>query len=268
MAAKDLQTLATGLDFSGVRPLHEIWGETKTPSGLLLRGGPKEKTDTETDMTFVQVCGGTFSMGSGDNDKDADDDEKPQPTVTLSTFEISTTEITNAQYRRFRQDHKGEDTLPAVDVSWNDAKAFCEQYGYALPTEAEWEYAARGGSVTRWSCGDDEKQLGHYAWFAKNSKSRAHPVRKRRPNPLGLYDMHGNVWEWVADCYEEEAYRDRSSPLVDPKVGGSCKLRALRGGSAWNVPRRLRSAYRNGFTPESRFADTGFRCVRRPRRQP
>ena len=156
--------------------------------------------------------------------------------------------------------------MPAADVSWNDAKAFCEQYGYALPTEAEWEYAARGGSVTRWSFGDDEERLGNYAWFYKNSESRAHPVRKRLPNPLGLYDMHGNVWEWVEDCYEAEAYQDRSSPLVDPKVGGSCKFRALRGGSAWFVPRYLRSANRNWYGPEGRGDYVGFRCVRRPRR--
>jgi len=198
-------------------------------------------------------------MGSDEFDR-----EKSPHSVTLSTFEISQTEITEAQYSESRERGKGGTDLPAVNVTWNDAKAFCEKSGYALPTEAEWEYAARGGSITPWSFGSDEKQLGNYAWYTKNS---VQPVGQKLPNPLGLYDMHGNAWEWVEDCYDENAYKNRPELLVDPRVGGSCQYRGLRGGSARNDdPGVLRSADRGGIQPELRGVDAGFRCVRRPRR--
>jgi formylglycine-generating enzyme required for sulfatase activity len=203
-------------------------------------------------------------MGSAD----FDEDEKPPHTVTLSTFEISQTEITEAQYSESLERSKGGTGLPVVGVTWHDAKAFCEKSGYALPTEAEWEYAARGGSVTPWSFGNDEKQLGNYAWYSDNSKSSAQPVGQKLPSPLGLYDMHGNVWEWVEDCYDENAYKNRPELLVDPRVSGSCQSRVRRGGSAWDAdPRYLRSAVRVWFVPVVRGALVGFRCVRRPRRQ-
>jgi formylglycine-generating enzyme required for sulfatase activity len=266
--SRDLHTLATRLDFAGVLKLSTVWGEARADSPLLLRGGP-EKTSEQTsrpgiDITFVTVCGGTFTMGSNDFDW-----EKPPHPVTLSTFEISQTEITEAQYRASLERGTGGTSLPAVHVTWHNAKAFCEKSGYALPTEAEWEYAARAGSITPWSFGSDEKQLGNYAWYSDNSEDRAHPVGQKLPNPLGLYDMHGNVWEWAEDCFDENAYNNRPGLLVDPVVGGSCKYRVLRGGSAWDgVPRDLRSADRRWVGPEGRLDVVGFRCVRRPRRQP
>jgi hypothetical protein len=106
---------------------------------------------------------------------DEADWEKPPHPVTLSTFEISQTEITEAQYSESRERGKGGTDLPAVNVTWNDAKAFCEKSGYALPTEAEWEYAARGGSITPWSFGSDEKQLGNYAWYREMQKTVCSP---------------------------------------------------------------------------------------------
>ena len=163
--SRELHALATRLDFAGVRKLSEVWGEARADSPLLLRGGPEQTPDPRTDITFVKVCGGTFTMGS-----DEFDGEKPPHPVTLSTFEISQTEITEAQYSESLERSKGGTGLPAVNVTWHDAKAFCEKSGYALPTEAEWEYAARGGSITPWSFGSDEKQLGNYAWYSGQLK--------------------------------------------------------------------------------------------------
>ena len=158
--------------------------------------------------------------------------------------------------------------MPVANVSWNEAKAFCENFGYALPTEAEWEYAARGGSSTLWSFGDDEEQLNNYAWL----DAQAHPVGGRAPNPLGLYDMHGNVFEWVEDCYDENAYKSRSlfitNPTAPPGITGSCQYRLPRGGSFDIGGGNLRSADRGRYRPGFRGPGDGFRCVRRPRRQP
>ena len=217
--SRELYALATRLDFAGVQKLSTVWGEARADSPLLLRGGPEQTRDPRTDIMFVKVCGGTFTMGSAD----FDEDEKPQHPVTLSTFEISQTEITEAQYRKSLESSKGDTDLPALNVTWRNAKAFCEKSGYALPTEAEWEYAARGGSVTPWSFGSDEKQLGNYAWYRANSKNSTQPVGRKLPNPLGLYDIHGNVWEWVEDCFDENAYHNRPELLADPIVSGSCQ---------------------------------------------
>ena len=120
-------------------------------------------------------------------------------------FRLRATETTQQQYGK-------EGNLPVVDVDWARARAFCQRSGGDLPTEAQWEYAARGGSRFPWSFGDDEAQLENYAWFDKNSKGKAQEVRQKRPNPLGLYDMHGNVWEWTRDWYDNYA----SGVFVDP----------------------------------------------------
>ncbi len=103
-----------------------------------------------------------------------------------------------------------------VGISWDDARAYCEWLGeltgehYRLPTEAQWEYACRAGTETRWSFGDEERDLDEHAWYSGNADGKLHPVASRRPNPWGLYDMHGNVWEWCADWYEEDYYAQLS----------------------------------------------------------
>jgi formylglycine-generating enzyme required for sulfatase activity len=275
VSAKNLEALAKALDFNGVKPLPDVWQKqvekvlNGQQGGVLLRGGPAEEADPASGVRFVQVCRGTFTMGSDKADASAYGDEKPAHQVTLSPFEISKYETTNAQYRRFRKDYQLNDDRPVVNVTWDDAKTFCEHYGYSLPTEAQWEYAARAGTTTRWSFGDDENQLGHYAWFSGNSKA-VQPVGHKLPNPLGLDDMHGNALEWVADCYDEKTYEKRGELTVDP-LESSCGSRwpwELRGGAYRDEPRDLRSARRIRSGPVIWDDAVGFRCVRGPHRQP
>src|SRR6185503_16875817 len=131
------------------------------------------------------------------DDSRANEDEQPAHVVTLSGFSIGKFEVTNREYRTFRPDHRStrdEDEFPVTDVSWEEAKAFCEHFGGRLPMEAEWEYAARAGTKTAWSFGDDERRVSQSAWFSGNSDSVSHSVGTRTANPWGLHDMHGNVW--------------------------------------------------------------------------
>ena len=224
---------------------------------------PKEEPG-EAGIVFVRICPGTFTMGSAGNDRQAGGNEKPAHEVTLSEFWIGKTEITNEQYRRFQPKHQGQDELPAVNVSWTLARAACTYFGGRLPTEAEWEYAARAGSRTAWSFGDDEKLLGDYAWYEKNADRTLHPVGKKNPNDWGLHDMHGNVLEWVADW--DGTYP--ASARLDPTGPPAGYSRVLRGGASYSSPRALRSAVRGSYEPE--FGDwfIGFRCARSPDRQP
>ena len=152
-------------------------------------------------------------------------------------------------------------------VSWDDVIAFCtrlsanEGVTYRLPTEAEWEYACRAGSTTRYSLGDDEASLGEVAWYNGNSGGKTHPVKHLRPNAWGLYDMHGNVWEWCWDRYGAAYYK--RSPVDDPSGLDRALPRMLRGGSWRNAPRIVRSATRaDGGHPEARIDDMGFRLAR------
>ena len=202
-------------------------------------------------------------MGSSAGDPQADADEKPAHQVTLSKeFWLGQTEVTNAQYRRIHPDLKGEDRLPASSVTWSEAKEACERFGGRLPTEAEWEYAARAGSTTAWSFGGAEVRPGNYAWYDKNAGNVPHPVATKKPNAWGLYDMRGNVMEWVADwygTYSAAAQRDPTGPAAG-------EHRVLRGGSFLFTARNLRSADRNWYWSVYRYSDVGFRCVRGPRR--
>ncbi|MEM7355798.1 MAG: SUMF1/EgtB/PvdO family nonheme iron enzyme, partial [Acidobacteriota bacterium] len=229
-------------------------------------------------IAFVRICTGTFTMGSAEDDTQAIDLEKPAHSVTLSEFWLGKYEVTNEQYRRWRPDHPGEADLPATGVSWSRARRFCQQYGFDLPTEAEWEFAARAGSQTLWAFGNDEGELGRFAWYAANSTGSPQPVGRKEPNRWGLYDMHGNVWEWIGGLRGPYS----AGPKVDPKgltpalarsrrqgprsitsEDDAADLWVVRGGSYDAPPTDLRVAARGGSRPSARSPEIGFRCVRR-----
>jgi formylglycine-generating enzyme required for sulfatase activity len=269
LSAGDWPALVAAMKFTGQRKLIEVWPKARilagNPEPIALKGlcQPQEYID-EQGMAFVRLCPDTFLMGSPENEPDRDNDEI-EHRVTLSTFDIGKYEVINAQYQKFKPDHSEHDDRPVVKVSWDEAKAFCEHYGYRLPTEAEWEYAARAGTQTRWSFGNDKSQLERYAWYSKNSNYEAHPIDTREPNPWGLYDMHGNVWEWVADWYGDYTGGAQTDP-TGPDQGEH--RRVLRGGAFGGGPGELRSANRFGVWPGDRYVGVGFRCARAPRRQP
>jgi formylglycine-generating enzyme required for sulfatase activity len=218
----------------------------------------KEREDAG--ITYVRICPGTFTMGSSEEEAGINGNELPAHQVTLREFWIGKTEITNEQYRQFSFDHPGEANLPAADISWSDAAAACQYFGGRLPTEAEWEYAARAGSQTAWSFGNDEKMLPEYAWYSENSGFTAHPVGKKKPNAWGLHDVHGNVMEWVAGWFDVYSAEAQINP-VGPSKG---MLRVLRGGSFYSSPDRLRSAIRGTNSPKDRVKVFGFRCAHDP----
>ncbi len=160
------------------------------------------------------------------------------------------------------------DDFPVESVSWEDAQEFIgrlnelsEETGrvYRLPTEAEWEYACRGGTTTRYYFGDSSDELGEYAWYSGNSERRTHSVGQKRPNAWGLYDLHGNVWEWCSDWYSGDYYAN--SPLEDPTGPESGSIRVYRGGSWDFTARSCRSAYRYGYWPGYRLHYLGFRVA-------
>jgi formylglycine-generating enzyme required for sulfatase activity len=154
-------------------------------------------------------------------------------------------------------------------VSWNDVQEFISRLNrqeghsrYRLPTEAEWEYAARAGTTGAYSFGDDPDSLGLYGWYWHNAGEKTHSVGQKGSNPWGLYDMHGNVWEWVQDWYGKGYYSDSTG--IDPRGPSSGTARVLRGGSWIDDASGCSAAYRNFFTPGDRSGLHGFRLVLSP----
>ena len=203
------------------------------------------------------------------------DDEMPVHSVTVSDFNISKTEVTFEQYDAFcdaigrdKPDDEGwgRGNRPVIYVDWQDAFDYCEWMSkttgetYRLPTEAEWEYAARGGNKSKGYRYSGSNGIDAVGWYNNNSGSKTHPVAQKQPNELGLYDMSGNVWEWCSDWYSDSYYR--SSPKNDPQGPNSGSSRILRGGSWPYDGSSCRVAVRNGFNPGYRYGDAfGFRLV-------
>jgi formylglycine-generating enzyme required for sulfatase activity len=221
-------------------------------------------------MKFVLIPAGEFTMGSPENEQNRFRDEGPQHKVKITKpFYMQTTEVTQAQWKAVMGSNpsyfKGDD-LPVEQVSWDDAQEFIKKLStkegvkYRLPTEAEWEYAYRAGSTTKYCFGDDESKLGEYAWYGENSDSKTHPVGSKKPNAWGLYDMHGNVWEWCQDQYDGDYYRN--SPAEDPQGPANGEDRVLRGGRWDGGSRYCRSASRFGSGSSIRGSAFGFRAAR------
>ncbi len=242
-----------------VRDLEIALAEATPPAPEPCRPGQELE---DQGFVFVRVCAGTFRVGSDDRDPMATEAELPAHDVTLSGYWIGKYEVTGEQFRRWRPDHPGEPERPVTDVVWTLARRFCKHFGFDLPTEAEWEVAARAGSTTPWFFGDSPSDLGAYAWFEGNSNGGPRPVGGKRPNAWGLHDVYGNVWEWVADMYGPytgESLVDPTGPPVTP--GGH---RVVRGAAYDDPPERMRSAHRGGARQVFKRRDVGFRCVRRP----
>lgn len=237
-------------------------------------------------MEFISIPAGSFMMGAGESDREAYSSEKPQHKVTISKpFSIGKYEVTQAQWQAVMGSNpytldrsnpyynlpgmKERITRPdhPATVSWNDAQEFIKKLNakeghnrYRLPTEAEWEYAARAGTTTAYSFGNDKSDLSRYAWFGEDfSTGGTHPVGKKLPNPWGLYDIHGNAWEWVQDRYSDDYYAQ--SPMNDPKGPNSGNQYVVRGGSWHITASSWRSSFRKPYDADYRGISIGFRLA-------
>jgi formylglycine-generating enzyme required for sulfatase activity len=239
------------------------------------------------EIEFVQAPAGSFAMGSPDSDREGRAMERPQHEVTISRpFWVARTEVTQAQWEQLMGENPYDRdrsnpyyNLPGMaeritrpdhpaTVSWEDAQEFIARLNqiedgpdYRLPTEAEWEYFARAGTTSRHYFGGDSSQLGEHAWTGEGFDDGGHhPVGQKTHNPWGLYDIHGNVWEWVQDRYSTDYYAQ--SPTTDPRGPETGDERVVRGGSWHSTGDGWRSAARRDYAPDYRGISIGFRLVR------
>ena len=230
-------------------------------------------------MVFVWIEPGSFTMGSPSSESGRDSYEGPRHKVMITRgFWLGKFEITQGQWQSVmgttpwsgKDFVKANPTHPAVHISWEDMQAFvhvlneaAEDSLYRLPTEAEWEYACRAGTTTPWSFGDDESQIEAHAWYYDNAwgvgMKYAQPVGMKLPNPWGLYDMHGNVWEWCRDWFGSYSFITQINP-TGPKTGLD---RIYRGGNFINYTQQARSAHRAGDASDVRNDYIGARLLRR-----
>jgi formylglycine-generating enzyme required for sulfatase activity len=239
------------------------------PAWSQSRAASREKT---APPRLALIPGGEFWMGSPEGVGSAD--EHPRHKVYVSAFRMDRFDVTAQEYaacvKAGRCSPPGTGKLcnsgvaarakdPVNCVSWQQAESYCESLGQRLPTEAEWEKAARGGAETRWSFGDDSPMLGSYAWYAANAGGSTHPVGMKQPNQYGLYDMAGNVWQWVWDRYIPQYYQ--ASPAKDPQGPLAAHNHVLRGGSWKNYAASSRAAIRYWVDPDLSDETAGFRCA-------
>ena len=236
---------------------------------------PLSKITNSIGMTLVYIPPGEFLMGSPKDEPDRDEDETQHRVRLTKGFYLGATEVTQAQWKAVMGEKNNPsrfqgDDLPVECVSWDDAVEFCRKLSekeaegpeprrggktYRLPTEAEWEYACRAGSRTRFSFGESDGGLAEYAWCSGTGGT--HPVARKKPNAWGLYDMHGNVWEWCSDWLGPYA----AGRAVDPQGPASGSQHVLRGGAWGDEPQYCRCAHRRSNVPGHRDQFDGFRVV-------
>jgi len=264
----------------------------RSPGGASKRGAATGTGAESVTMEFVLIPAGMYDMGSPDDEAGRAGNEGPLHRVRISrAFYMGRYEVTQEQWERVMGANpswfKGDGRLPVESISWNDCQEFlkklnalvpdptgtgCEREragpvggcGFRLPTEAEWEWACRAGAKTRFCFGDDEARLGEYAWYGANPGNRTHPVGTREPNAWGLYDCHGNVWEWCSDWYgpyETTPWPGKFRWIGDPHGLTSGVGRVVRGGSWIYNAGCCRSASRNIGSADARGDNYGFRVV-------
>ena len=230
---------------------------------------------------MVVIPAGSFMMGSPESDRDARAHERPQRKITIGqAFAVAKFEVTFEQWdicflagactEKGGDQGWGRGNRPAINVSWDDAQQYLKwlsgvtRQTFRLLTEAEWEYAARGGKTTRFSWGDDPGENNANCDVCKSQwdNKQTAPIGSFKPNDFGLYDMHGNVWEWVHDCYDEKAYASAPKDGTPAKEPVKCGYRVLRGGSWANLPGYLAAAFRSSTEPVNRTDVIGFRVAR------
>jgi formylglycine-generating enzyme required for sulfatase activity len=223
---------------------------------------------------MVAIPGGSFIMG---DDGSTESNEKPAHSVTVQPFMMSNYEVTQRQWKAVMGTNPSRfkdycDTCPVENVSWNDIQVYIQKLNaktggkYRLPGEAEWEYAARAGGTGQWRFGDDETQLGKYAWYVVdvkdgNSEGKPHQVGTKLKNKFGLHDMYGNVWEWVEDCYHGNHNDAPTNGSAWAKGCGKEAKRVLRGGGWHSSAQGVRSAYRADYRPGWLSDSFGFRLA-------
>jgi formylglycine-generating enzyme required for sulfatase activity len=256
---KDFQrkiTVVAGKELTIVATLADL-----VPAQGQVRENPKDG------LKYVWIPPGSYMMGCSPGDDECFEDEKPSHGVTISKgFWIGQTEVTVGAYKRFAgatgrkmpvsptfNSGWTNDGMPIVNVTWNDAREYCTWAGGRLLSEAEWEYAARGGSAEARYGNIDE-----IAWYFGNSGRQTHEVAQKRPNGFGLLDVLGNVFEWVNDWYDDTYYQN--APTQDPPGATSGQYRVLRGGSWYNSPKSVRVSVRYRSNPEFSYNNNGLRC--------
>jgi formylglycine-generating enzyme required for sulfatase activity len=261
--------------------LPTVWTQGEVPVNDCLPPTVTLRLPTGVDLEFVRIPAGEFRMGARGEDP-FPDEEPVHPVKITQSFYLGRFPVTQAQYAAFRPDHEngfpGDSRRPVEQVSWDDAAAFCawlndpqqvtwpsglDGFRAQLPTEAQWEYACRAGTETEYHTGDGKIALSAAGWYEGNSDQETHPVGLKEPNAFGLYDMHGNVWEWCADAWDKNAYKTPVDGVCDPEVTvrrleGNV-LRVVRGGSWFFMAWFCRAACRIGYQPGNRNWVQGFR---------
>jgi len=236
-----------------------------------------EKITNSLGMEFVYIKPGTFMMGSPASEPGRDNDEKQHRVTLTNGFYMQTTEVTQEQWYQVmgtrpwsgKKYVRDDPNHPAVYISWNDCQEFINKLNqkeghnkYRLPTEAEWEYACRAGSTTKYYFSNNDSLLGDYAWYSGNAwnigEKYAHGVGVKNPNAWGLYDMHGNVWEWCQDWKGDYP----TGSVTDPTGPSGGSYRVIRGGGWYGYASYCRSAFRNDNSPGYRNSGLGFRLLR------
>jgi len=234
-----------------------------------LDDGAQQRYQEYLAKDMIPIAAGQFKMGSSKNEVNRSEDET-QHQVEVGDFLISRYQITNRLYELFDPNHRSrrnhysdQDNQPVVYVNWYEALMFCRWLGCRLPTEAEWEYAARGGQKSKGYQYSGSKNIDEVAWYYQNSGKGTKPVGEKQSNELGLYDMSGNVWEWCQDWYGEEYYDEchKKGTVENPTGPENGSYRVLRGGSWDLVAQHCRSAIRLNSSPDYRLSGLGFRLV-------